>query len=431
LELLSFEQQWHDNSILSRGIAYLVSFSEANAELLALRQIARTPNRHTSLILILTYTLSLGLFSAVIADAFDRNYSDQAMYSAGADLRTHEFNYDTASWAIGPIDDYYKISGVSEATSVLRSRLVGRQAQIKAEGTLLGIEPESFTKVTWWRDDFGPPVESLMNRLMLDENGIIANSQFVRKHRLDIGETFDIDVLGNRVDFTLVGIFDHFPTLYSQGKDQIRFRGDSLVARLDYLNDLIGAEPNEVWLKTIPRQHRQVITSLLSSPNDNLVVNHDGHQLAGVRKEDPLRKGLFGMLTFGFVAATVLSILGYLLFAYISIQSRTLQFGVLRATGLSVRQLIIALATEQIILIGLGVLLGTALGGGAGWMFTKFLQISIIAREATPPFIVETPWSSIARIYIILIFVFSIALFVSIQLLRRMRVHAILRLGEQ
>jgi flagellar motor component MotA len=82
-------------------------------------------------------------------------------------------------------------------------------------------------------------------------------------------------------------------------------------------------------------------------------------------------------------------------------------------------------------LIGIGILLGTILGGGAGWMFTQFLQLSIIAKEAVPPFLVETPWISIFRLYIILIVIFGIALAVSVQLLRRMRVHAVLRLGEQ
>jgi putative ABC transport system permease protein len=228
-----------------------------------------------------------------------------------------------------------------------------------------------------------------------------------------------------------VGKTELFPTLYPEGKDQFGLRGDRLVTRLDYLHHLLEMEPTEVWLKTDTHQHQQIIDTLDSTSEGSLVVNHDGHELTGVRKEDPLRTGLFGALSFGFIAATVLSILGYLLNAYISIKSRALQFGVLRATGLSVPQLISALATEHLILISIGILLGTGLGGGAGWMFTRFLQLSIIAREAIPPFFVETPWSSITRLYTILILIFIVALVVSVQLLRRMKVHTILRLGEQ
>ncbi len=410
---------------------FLVSFTEFNASLLGVRQIARTPTRYSSLILILTFTLSLGLFTAVIANAFDRNYSDQAMYAAGADLRTHEFDYETASWKIRSINEYQNILGVLKASPVLRIRLVGRSADIRAVGTLLAVELDTFPETCWWRYDFQPNLETIMNQLRQYENGIIADENFIRKHRLEIGDNFDIDILGNRVDFVLAGSLELFPTLFPDGRDQFGSKGDRLVTRLDYLQDIQGLEPSEVWLKTNPNQHHQVISNLRSTPNDSLVVNHDGHQLAGVKKEDPLRTGLFGALSFGFIAATVLSILGYLLYAYISIKSRALQFGVLRATGLSVNQLIQSLAVEQIIIISFGIFMGTLLGSGAGWIFTRFLQISIIAQEAIPPFLVETPWISIARLYTILIIIFGLALAVSVQLLRRMRVHAILRLGEQ
>jgi putative ABC transport system permease protein len=410
--------------LLVRGLARITALTEAVAPLFALRQIARTPARYSGLILILTFTLALGLFTAIVADAFDRNYGDQALYAAGADLRTHEFDYDLACWRVRSLDEYRALAGVEDATPARRVRLIGRQAQIRAQGFLLAVDVDSFDDVAWWRADLKPSLGGLLAQLRGDEKAVLADPRFVQRNRLEMGETFDIDIDGMRVDFVLAGTIGYFPTLYPDD-------GDRLVARLDYLQDLLGVEPSEVWLRTQPRQHRQAVAALRETSQGGLVVVHDGHELAGVRQEDPLRTGLFGALSFGFVAATVLSILGFLLYAYISIQSRSLQFGVLRATGLSVRQLIVALATEQLSLIGVGILLGTTLGGGAGWMFTRFLQLSIIARQAVPPFLVITPWGIIVRLYVILIVIFAAALAVSVHLLRRMRVHAVLRLGEQ
>ncbi len=410
--------------LLMRGLAGLAALTESVAALFALRQVSRSPTRYSSLILILTFTLALGLFTAVVADAFDRNYNDQALYAAGADLRTHQFDYETATWKVRPLQEYAALPGVESAAQALRVRLVGRQAQVRAEGFLLAIDPYSFGDVAWWRSDFQPSLDQLLAQLRTDDMAILADVHFVRRHGLDIGETFDIDVNGTRVEFKLVGTLGYFPTLYPED-------GDRLVARLDYLQDTLGVEPSEVWLRTEDRQHRQTVAALNDTAQGGLVVIHDGHELAGVRKEDPLRTGLFGALSFGFIAATVLSILGFLLYAYISIQSRSLQFGVLRAMGLSVSQLIAALATEQLLLIGVGIVLGTAIGGGAGWMFTRFLQLSIVAREAVPPFQVITPWGTIVRLYVILVVIFVFALVVSVQLLRQMRVHAVLRLGEQ
>ena len=413
------------------GLARLVAHTNLVAPLFGLRQVARTPTRYNGLILILVFTLSLGLFTATVADAFDRNYADQALYEAGADLRTHEFDYDSASWRVRPLDEYQSLPGVLGATPARRVRLIGRQAQILAKGTLLAIDLESFGDVAWWRSDFAPPsetgiggLEQILAPLRQAPQAVLADAGFIRRNRLKVGDTFDIDVDGDRIDFVLAGQIGYFPTLYPK-------EGDRLIARLDYLQDVQDAEANEVWLRTNPRQHQQTVAALRSTPGKNLVVVQDGHELTGVRKEDPVRTGLFGALSMGFIAATVLSVLGFLLYAYVTIQSRALQFGVLRATGLSTSQLIGALATEQLTLMGVGVLLGTALGGGAGWMFTRFLQLSIIAREAVPPFLVATPWLAITRLYGVLVIIFAAALIVSVYLLRRLRIYAVLRLGEQ
>jgi putative ABC transport system permease protein len=418
--------------IALRFIPYLFRFfagigarTDDVSSLFALRQVARSPSRYNSLILILTYTLALGLFTTTIANAFDRNYMDQSMFATGADIKTHEFDYDTANWTVRPLEAYRQLPGAESVTPVKRVHLIGRQAQIIANGTLLGVDPQTFAGVAWWREDFTPPLSNLLEQLNTNRQGVLANANFIRNSGLKIGDTFDIDVDGKRVDFVLVGtLSNYFPTLYPEDRDR-------LVARLDYLQEATATIPSEIWIKTRPLQHDETINALLNTESEDLVVVEDGHQLAGVRKEDPLRTGLFGALSLGFIAASILSILGFLLYAYISIQSRSLQFGVLRATGLSTRQLINALSIEQLSLIALGLLLGTLLGGGAGWIFTRFLRVSIIAREAVPPFLVTTPWLTIFELYFIIMLIFTAALFFSVYLLRRLRVYAVLRLGEQ
>jgi putative ABC transport system permease protein len=416
--------------LLLRGLARLAALTDAVAPLVALGQVSRAPARYVGLILLLTFTLALGLFVASVAGTFDRNYGDQALYAAGADLRTHEFDYDLATWRVRPLDEYLALPGVRAATPVLRRNLIGRQAQIRAQGVLLAVDPATFAEAAWWRPDFAP-LDDLLSALRSDEQAVWVNPEFARRHGLQIGELFDINVDGVRVDLRLAGTFGHFPTLYSED-------GDRLVARLDYLAEVLEAETSEVWLRTGPREHEHIIArehedvlAALQAPSHRKVVVHDGHELAGARKDDPLRTGLFGALSVGFVAASVLSVLGFLLYAITTIQARALQFGVLRATGLSIAQLVGLLSTEQLTLIGVGILLGTALGAGAGWMFTRFLQVSIIARESVPPFLIVTPWSTIFRLYVILVVVFLVALVASVHLLRRMRVHAVLRLGEQ
>lgn len=411
---------------LTRGLARLTALTEGVSALIALRQIARQPGYYFGLVLLLTFTLSLGLFTASVAGTFDRNYSDQALYLAGADLRVQEFDFENMVWRTLPLDDYRAIPGVVDAMAARRIELVGRPGEIRAQGVLLGIDAQKFTAVAWYRDDFAPqPLPALMAALSEREDALLAHRAFVRAHNLSIGQTFDINIEGQRVDFTLAGTFDYFPTLFPA-------EGDLLVGNLDYLLDMVGGPPSEAWLRLEPgvTTRRNVIAALKAEPG-KLVRITDGHELTGIRSDDPLRTGLFGALSVGFVAATVLSTIGFLLYAYMTVQRRALQLGVLRATGLSVSQLAGILATEQLFLIALGIGLGTALGAGTGWTFTRFLQLSIIARQAVPPFLIVTPWPTIFRLYLILVVIFAAALATSVWLLRRMRVHAVLRLGEQ
>jgi putative ABC transport system permease protein len=95
--------------------------------------------------------------------------------------------------------------------------------------------------------------------------------------------------------------------------------------------------------------------------------------LAEQRRPD--RQGLFGLLSVGFVASAILTVLGFLLYALFSFRRRFIEMGILRAIGLSVRQMIGLLAAELGLLILIGMAAGTALGVLASWLFVPFLQM--------------------------------------------------------
>jgi len=89
----------------------------------------------------------------------------------------------------------------------------------------------------------------------------------------------------------------------------------------------------------------------------------------------PERQGLFGLLSVGFAAAAVLTVLGFLLYALFSFRRRVIEFGVLRAVGLSSGQMGLFLGWELAFLILMGGGLGTLLGSGVSNFFIPFLQV--------------------------------------------------------
>jgi len=72
------------------------------------------------------------------------------------------------------------------------------------------------------------------------------------------------------------------------------------------------------------------------------------------------RVGILGVLTIGFLGAATLSGIGLMVYNYASLQERIFRFTVLRATGLSLRQLVSQVGIEYL------VLMVYSIAGGAG-----------------------------------------------------------------
>ncbi|MEM7028746.1 MAG: ABC transporter permease [Chloroflexota bacterium] len=400
-----------------------LSQTNSNTPLFALQQVSRAPSRYQGLILLLTYTLSLGLFTATLASTFDNNDADQRYFTAGANLRVREFDSETGQWFIRSLDTYQQQPEITNISPVRRVRLVGRRAEIRATGILLAIDPATFAQVAWWRSDFQPDLNTIRSQLRGTDNAVLADVDFLRQHRLQIGDEFEMDVGGERANFTLVGTIGLFPTLYPD-------EGSHLITRLDYLTTQFQVPPTEVWLDTNVDDQQQIKESLTQLAN-GLIQFHDGitpsTNPGNTTRVDPLQTGIFGTLSLGFAAATGLSLLSLLIYAYLGLRQRSGQFGLLQAMGFSARQILAVITIEQLILVGVAILLGTLLGGITGWLFTRFLQLSIIAQGATPPFLIVIPWPLIGRLYITLLVIAGLALGLSGYFLQRMQIHASLR----
>ncbi|MFQ5616752.1 MAG: FtsX-like permease family protein, partial [Anaerolineales bacterium] len=112
----------------------------------------------------------------------------------------------------------------------------------------------------------------------------------------------------------------------------------------------------------------------------------------------PSRQGMLGLLSIGFLAAALLSVVGFWLHALFSFQQRFVQLGVLRALGLSRRQMGLYLALEQLLLILTGLLAGTGIAVLTAHLFIPQLPTGFGGRLSALPSLVEIAWHDIFRI---------------------------------
>jgi putative ABC transport system permease protein len=220
----------------------------------------------------------------------------------------------------------------------------------------------------------------------------------------------------------IVGAFNYFPTWYPS-------EGPLFVGNVDYLFEQAGQQfPYEVWMSLADD------VDIRNLVNEELAIyTHDWEAprlVIAAEEKLPQRQGLFGLLSVGFAAAAILTVIGFLLYALFSFQRRFIEFGVLRAVGLSSKQMSAFLGWELAFLILMGGVLGTGLGGWVSAFFIPYLQVGADEVSRIPPYVVDIAWSAIFRIYALFGILFVVALVALIVMLRRMRIFEALKMGE-
>jgi putative ABC transport system permease protein len=442
------------------GFAWIVSHLGGVGVLLAARYLSRTPGFYSAPLVLLILTLSLSAFTASLAQTLDNHLYDQMYYQVGSEMSLVEQGESTEKrggpfgslgggadtgaeqgdeaeaqgprWLFLPVSEHLKVPGVRAAARVGRYTFTTRLSGGTQSGTLIGVDRIDFPRVTFWRRDFAPAnLGALMNALAIAPNGVLVPRSYMGQHALNVGDTIRVTVnvygQSGESDMKVVGGFDLFPTWYPGDPEE----GPLFVGNLDYLFQLVGGQaPYDVWVKTDPTvDYNKVVDDVR---NLNLAVLDWNAPLLKVYQEQrrPERQGLFGLLSVGFGAAALLTILGFLLYALFSFRRRFIELGMLRAIGLSSGQMTAFLAWELAFLILVGLGAGTGLGAWVSALFIPYLQVGAGPSARIPPFLVQIAWPAIFRIYALFGLLFVVALAVLAVLLLRMKIFQAVKLGE-
>ncbi len=295
-----------------------------------------------------------------------------------------------------------------------------------------GVDRIDFPKVAFWRPDFASaPLGALMNSLAIASDGVLVERKKMRDAGLRVGDQIQVRISaagsGYEGPMKIVGTFDYFPTWYSKQEEEKPL----IIGNLDYIFEQIGGEqPYEVWVKTAPEtDYNKMVDDLRNFEITVFDYDASSDRISKELKQ-PERQGLFGVLSVGFMASALLTVLGFLLYALFSFRRRFIELGTLRAIGLSTTQLTIFLICELAFLILLGLGAGTAIGVFISQAFIPYLQIGTGPTANVPPYQVEIAWFAINRLYVLFGALFLVAFGVLIILLMRMKVFQAIKLGE-
>ena len=429
--------------LLMEAISWLLAQSNSVGLLLASRHLARTPSHYATPLILIALTVSLAIFTASLAQTMDYQLFDELRYETGGDVNlvgagrafSTSGGYgpppDTTTQRVLflPMTEYLEMPGVESASRVgryLGSAEVGGQ---RISGTYLGVDRDSFNDASFWRYDFAPiDLGYLMNNLAATPDGLLVPQAFLDQTGLQIGDFFRLSVRNGEdvvpILGQIAGSFNYFPTWYPEDDGML------FVGNLDTLFAQIGGElPYEVWMRTAPDFDEELFDAALNERN--LYGWYWTEPYARIQAEQlkPARQGVFGLLSVGFVASALLTVLGFFLYALFSFRRRFIELGVLRAVGLSMGQMVILVGGELALLISLGLGLGTSLGAWVSQLFIPALQSGEGANRI-PPYLVEIAWNAISQVYVLFGVMFLLALIALAISLRRMRVFQAIKLGE-
>jgi putative ABC transport system permease protein len=453
-----------------RMLAWLLGRLPGTAAVLAARELARSPGLYIAPLLLLTLTLSQAVYTASIAATLDQALDQQTNYTVGSDARLFEVGQDlrppaapgfapagqTGSfsaagdsdsnaadpaeqapagprWQFLPLSDYAAIDGVQavaragEYASVASFALSGAQ-----RGRFLGIDRLDFPRVAYWRGDFSDiPLVSLMNALAGAPDAVLIPASVMKEQAIQTGDLVQVTIALPEGDLKLplrvAGAFTLWPGWYPNKKDV----GPLFVGNLDYLFEMAGGQaPHDLWVKVAPGHDPERVVRDLRNLDDSIGSWRTVRALVDREQTRPARQGLFGVLSIGFGGAALLTVAGFILYAVFSWRRRLIEMGVLRAIGLSTPQMALYLGVELTLLLGIGVLAGTAIGVGASRLYIPFLQVIATDEMRTLPFLVVLNWSSIAGIYATFVLLFVGALAGLVVFLRRLKIFQAVKLGE-
>ena len=283
-----------------------------------------------------------------------------------------------------------------------------------------------------WNDDDVRTTHGIVYGFGSPSMPVLASKSFLESTGYQLGEEFLLSVSSNVVRVSIEDSIEFFPTMNPNTE---RFLIADLKSLVRFANlDPIAGELriNEAWISspTTGLDRLTLVGNLKDEPFPSKFVVNREKRLEDFQVDPLAKSGWSALLFIAFAAALITSAIGFLVHAYVSVRVREGQFALMRTIGFSLRQLVALVWLEQVLLIAVGMALGTWMGGRLSKVMMPFLGHDDRGTEVVPPFIVEVNWDALALAYAAMALLFAIIIVGVIAFIRKISLHRILRLGE-
>ncbi|WP_282700914.1 ABC transporter permease [Streptomyces sp. CC219B] len=250
--------------------------------------------------------------------------------------------------------------------------------------------------------DMSPPAPPLEVRLKVTqprppEVVAVATDRFLTASGARVGQRVQVPFEGHSVPVRIVRTTDALPTTEATAQG-----GGALLVDLRAVNQALqarygtGLTPNEWWLSSSAPDATAAAARALPDVDPKQVLVRD--ETAAELSDDPFGAAPEAALVAAAAVTVLFASLGFAVSAAGAIRARDGEFAVLRALGTPRRRLVRLIAAEHGVLVGLALLVGTALGAVLTYILVPLVILTGQATRPLPPVLVELPLLPLAAL---------------------------------
>lgn len=441
-------------------------------------RVLRTRNKQQFIMVFLMITLSLGIFNAYSARTINTNAQDKIRYTNGADVVLmeqwgEEEEEEEKSSTDLPEDveereqfpdmpemengesvktetditepDFEKfqlIEGVEHVTKVYMDEAATVPVAAKESGvdaqqiTIMGINTKGLGETGWFKDGLlQKHWYYYLNAISKNSSAILVSQNFKTVLGYNIGDVLTYTTgNGNAVRGVIYGFVEYWPGYNSVqltvNADGSETEGDRfmIVANLSKIQAVDGVLPYYVWLDV--NGSTQPVYDFIGENKMKLEYFTDSYADIISLKNEPVIQGTNGILTVSFIVVLLLCGVGFLIFWVLSIRSRALQFGIFRAMGMSMKEILIMLFGEQLFITGSSLIVGALIGLIGSYLYIPLIQIAYGSADSVIPLSIEPAVSDLVKIFVVVAIIIGVCMVVLGNIIKDIKISQALKLGE-
>lgn len=418
----------------------------------SLLDVSRSKGREQFLMVFLIFTVSLGIFDIKAADIINTKIESNQRYLLGADMvinawwtpieekasnkKSNPNNEDSETklptYKEPPFSDYQNLNGVEATTKVFSIDNANIKAQISSTPNvhIMGIVPGEFAKVANFQKNLlTESLNDYCSKLAKTKNGVLISSALADATGYQIGDKVEYFWKDSpKYDGEICGIVDYWPS--NDPNPNGNYSGNLIVANLSELQDKAAVQPYSVWIKKKSFDSANDINNSIKAKKLKIKSVSDINQLIAQAKKEPMIQGTNGALTLGFIATMVITAIGFVIYWILSIKGKILQFGILRAIGLSFKKIIGMILYEQIMISGVAIAMGVLIGQIDTKLFMPLMSLATEASSQAIPSSLIIAQCSYDKLIIVILVTVIVGILSLIKYISSIKMDQAIKLGE-